>query len=491
MNTATTITTTASTAVKSASEELLSNVLVKNVLRNTITIQLNCLRSSIPTAYMPRTLAPLDIRKVSETVKDQKLINNKFYVPVNHTNNSRYIRPNSNTSQYTTKLHPNRKYSFCTNNISNNKLKFNSWFFKQFCTSKKRINDNSISFVKHLNISDHMEYLKLLTNNYNFSLDKLSSNMNNQSFNEEENIIEFNSTINWEEKVLQSNYPVVIDCYADWCNPCIKLKPVLTQRYLSMKCFRLIKINIDDNPELTENLNISSIPSVFLIYKGNVIDQFNGYPNNNRLDEFFNNINLLKSLGNDEELFQGLLYGADEFMKKGDYDQAENMLNEAFSHESMRKRYGYLIKLGLAITNFNKKDYSKAKGFVNDVLEFHKNDINKDNKAAKKLSIIDVQCYIREFYKDTDIHKEHSMDSLVDRININPSDVESRYILSLYFIANEDYENACINLLEIIKIDRNWENKKAHNLLLKLFSMLGSNSDIAINSRKELVKILY
>ena len=108
MNTATTITTTASTAVKSASEELLSNVLVKNVLRNTITIQLNCLRSSIPTAYMPRTLAPLDIRKVSETVKDQKLINNKFYVPVNHTNNSRYIRPNSNTSQYTTKLHPKK-----------------------------------------------------------------------------------------------------------------------------------------------------------------------------------------------------------------------------------------------------------------------------------------------------------------------------------------------------------------------------------------------
>ena len=267
-----------------------------------------------------------------------------------------------------------------------------------------------------------------------------------------------------------------------------------------MKSFRLIKINIDDNPELTEKLNISSIPSVFLIYKGNVIDQFVGLPNNQRLEEFFNNISLLQSLGNDETLFQGLLHGADEFMKKGEYDQAENMLNEAFSHEKMRNKYGYLIKLGLAITNFNKKDYTKAAGFVKDVLEFHKNDINKDSKAARKIGVLDIQCYIKDYLKNSEAllnlnndlkNNENILDKLINNVETNPGDIDSRFLSSNILIANERYEDAINNLLEIIKIDRNWNGKKAHQLLLRLFSMLGSESQIAVQGRKKLAKLLF
>ena len=92
----------------------------------------------------------------------------------------------------------------------------------------------------------------------------------------------------WRTHVMEETIPVILDCYAEWCAPCKKLLPILMEKVKAEEGkLKLVKLNIDDLPKLSSGLNIRSVPSVFLIYKGNVVDMLKGIPEDNELDNFF------------------------------------------------------------------------------------------------------------------------------------------------------------------------------------------------------------
>lgn len=78
--------------------------------------------------------------------------------------------------------------------------------------------------------------------------------------------IEFTSS-NWNETVLQSDKPVLVDFWAEWCGPCRRLSPILDE-ISSEYNIEIGKVNIDDYPELASKYNISSIPAIIVFEKG-------------------------------------------------------------------------------------------------------------------------------------------------------------------------------------------------------------------------------
>lgn len=105
---------------------------------------------------------------------------------------------------------------------------------------------------------------------------------------EEDLIIdEINSVEEWTTKVMDvKDRPIILDCYAEWCSPCKKLTPILEDvTKANDGKFKLIKLNIDNIPQLTKALQVRSIPTLFLIYRGNVIDTITGV-DQAKLDEF-------------------------------------------------------------------------------------------------------------------------------------------------------------------------------------------------------------
>ena len=73
--------------------------------------------------------------------------------------------------------------------------------------------------------------------------------------------------------VMEQEIPIILDCYAEWCKPCKKLEPILEEKIKEFEGkMKMVKLNIDDLPKLTTGLGIRSIPQVFLIYKGNIVD---------------------------------------------------------------------------------------------------------------------------------------------------------------------------------------------------------------------------
>lgn len=88
------------------------------------------------------------------------------------------------------------------------------------------------------------------------------------------------------KEVIKQNKPVLLDFYADWCGPCQTLMPTLETLSNKHKDDVVIaKVNVDKNSELSTHFKVRSIPSLFFIKDGNVVDYLNGLQTQKVLEE--------------------------------------------------------------------------------------------------------------------------------------------------------------------------------------------------------------
>jgi thioredoxin 1 len=85
------------------------------------------------------------------------------------------------------------------------------------------------------------------------------------------------SDAEFEEKVLKSDKPVLVDFYADWCGPCKLAAPILDELSTSQSDVTILKMNVDENPATSPKYGIMSIPTVIVFKKGAEFDRMIGF----------------------------------------------------------------------------------------------------------------------------------------------------------------------------------------------------------------------
>lgn len=94
----------------------------------------------------------------------------------------------------------------------------------------------------------------------------------------ESNAIKSITADTFEQEVLQSDTPVLVDFWAEWCEPCKRLAPVLEKIATEMPDkIKIVKLNIDEYPQFNEKYKIHSIPNMQLFAKGEFVDGIIGF----------------------------------------------------------------------------------------------------------------------------------------------------------------------------------------------------------------------
>lgn len=184
-----------------------------------------------------------------------------------------------------------------------------------------------------------------------------------------------------------------------------------------------MKLNIDTLPQLATALHVKSVPSVFLVHRGNVVDTFTGIPSEARLKEFVDTALLLESMGHDERVITTLLEKAQEFAARGEWEPAEKMYLEGSKHEAWQDKFGPSIQVGLAMCALKKKDIPRTKELLKKV-----SDAAKKNLPEFYISMLS---HIEDALNEHAFKPSEAELQLIDQVDKDPSNLDLRYQLAL------------------------------------------------------------
>jgi thioredoxin len=88
---------------------------------------------------------------------------------------------------------------------------------------------------------------------------------------------------NFQAEVIESTKAVLVDFWAPWCGPCRIVAPHLEELHAEREDLRVVKLNVDDNPQTAAQFNVMSIPTLLLFRNGQVAHQIVGALPKNRL----------------------------------------------------------------------------------------------------------------------------------------------------------------------------------------------------------------
>ena len=89
---------------------------------------------------------------------------------------------------------------------------------------------------------------------------------------------------NFASEVLNSNKPVLLDFYADWCGPCRMVGPIVSEIANERNDVKVGKINVDEQPELASQFQVMSIPMLAVIKNGKLENQVVGYRSKEQIE---------------------------------------------------------------------------------------------------------------------------------------------------------------------------------------------------------------
>ncbi len=268
---------------------------------------------------------------------------------------------------------------------------------------------------------------------------------------------------------------IVVDFWAPWCGPCKQLGPVLEKAVKDAKgAVRLVKINVDENPELAQQMRIQSIPAVYAFKDGRPVDGFVGALPDTQVKQFVQRLAALAGGGAPSPIADALAL-AKEANAAGDVARAVNIWTQVLQHEPTNLE----AIVGLARAALAKKDLARAKALIKGV--------PADQAGHADVAAVKTALELAEAGQKV----AGEIGTYEARLAADPKDHQARLDLAVALFAAGDREKAIDHLFEIIRRDRAWNEDAARKQLLKFFEAIGLADPLTVAARRRLSSILF
>jgi putative thioredoxin len=262
------------------------------------------------------------------------------------------------------------------------------------------------------------------------------------------------------------NRPVLVDFWADWCEPCKQLMPLLERladEYAG--AFLLAKINADEQQGIAGQLGVRSLPTVMLFKDGQPIDGFTGAQPETAIREL-----LQKHLPSP---WDAKIAEATDLLDQGQTADAVALLRAAWE-ESNRLLEVTLAYAG-ALLEANRLD--DAESVLNEVRLVDRDAVHEQLMAQIELK--------REAGKSPEV------EALEADLEANPDSHDVRVKLAVQLTTGGQYREALEHLLHVLRIDRDWNNGEAKRMYLDTIASIGKGDPLAAEYQRKLFSILY
>jgi putative thioredoxin len=260
--------------------------------------------------------------------------------------------------------------------------------------------------------------------------------------------------------------PVVVDFWADWCEPCKVLMPMLENIANEYKgAFLLAKVNADEQQMITQQFGVRSLPTVMVIQNGQPVDGFAGAQPETQVRAM-----LEKYL---PKPWDGLLQLARESMEKGEYAAALTPLRQAY--EDSGQRPDIAVALAQALVECLRLDEAEA---VLDGIRLADQDAAYEQVKAQ----LEIK---REAAKSPEI------EALEARLADNPEDLDVRHQLAVQYTDAGQFKEGMEHFVEILKKDLDHGDGATKRLLLDTIASLGKGDPLAAEYQRKLYSLLY
>ena len=263
--------------------------------------------------------------------------------------------------------------------------------------------------------------------------------------------------------------PVLVDFWAPWCEPCKQLAPILekTVKAAGGKV-KLVKMNIDEHPEIPGRLGVRSIPAVIAFQRGQPVDGFMGALPEREVKGF------IERLAGPIEDDADRLAEAEALAAAGDGEGAA----ELYAAILAEKPGDPAAVAGLAKFFIAAGEIESAKKVLASVAAGSERD-TAIIAAKAALDLAEQAAAVGD------------SSELEQRIAANPEDHQARFDFAILLNAQNRREEAAAELLAIIKRDRAWNDDGARKQLLQFFDAWGPMDPATVSARKKLSTLLF
>ncbi len=284
--------------------------------------------------------------------------------------------------------------------------------------------------------------------------------MNIDSYTVEINAQNFQSEVAEKSQKL----PVLMEFYAEGAEQCVSTSALLQKLVAEYQGkFLLARVDIQQNQELVKQLQVRALPSIKIIFQGQMAGNIEGPAEEQQLREVLGQVTMSPLDRVREQI--------DFLLEQGERGQAIEMLQQVIAEEPAN--FGLHVELcDLLILEGQIDDARK-------ILSGIPADAEGIDKPKNRLEFIELAGDLG------------TLDEQRSKAEADPSDLQARFDFAIKLIVNDQVETGLEELLAILQVDKTWGEEKARLTMIKVFNMLGKGNELATSYRRKMFTYLH